>query len=87
MDKNKRHAFPEESVNWAELEALGVYKEDLERSGQMDALLDGQSTEPVALNLMLSGISLELDATLQLVVQDQTVTVEIKGVTPGQPAC
>lgn len=84
MDKEKRHVFPEHSVNWAELEAIGVFRDDLEYAGQLDCLLDGGQTGAVPLRLMLSGIDLEMDATLQLTRQDDTVTVAIRGVGPGE---
>lgn len=81
MTKEKRHVFPGQTVNWQELEAIGVFRDDLEQSGQLERLLDSESTGAVPLSLMLRGVSLEMDATLRLVVVDKTVVVEIKGVS------
>lgn len=84
MTKEKRHVFPGQTVNWQELEAIGVFRDDLEQSGQLERLLDGESTGAVPLRLMLLGIDLEMDATLQLILQeDGTPVVEIRGVEPA----
>lgn len=84
MDKANNHLFPESSIDWAGLESIGIYREDLEYSGQLERLLEGEPTGAVPLNLMWHGVSLELDATLQLTVVDETVVVEITGVS-GRP--
>lgn len=81
MDKEKKHVFPAGCVDWIQLESIGVFKDDLEQSGQLERLLDGECTGTVPLNLMLRGLSLELDATLQLTMVDETVVVEIKGIS------
>lgn len=84
MNKEKRHVFPEETVNWQELETIGVFRDDLEQSGQLEELLDGRQTGAVPLRLMLLGIDLEMDASLQLTWQeDGTPLVGIRGVEPG----
>lgn len=81
-NNKKRHLYPEEAVNWKELEAIGIYREDLEASDGMDLLLDGEKAGPVNLRLMLAGIDLDFDATLQLVQVEGACTVEIKGISP-----
>lgn len=82
-DEEKRDVFPRESVDWGQLETIGIFREDLEQAGQLERLLGGRQTEAVPLCLMLRGVSLELDATLQLVLQDEAVVVEIRGIAPA----
>lgn len=78
----KKSVFPQDMVNWSELEAIGIYKEDLEKNGELESLLNGEKTNPVNLHLMLYGIDIDLDATLQLIQQDDICIVEIKGISP-----
>lgn len=82
MTKKKNHVFSQEAVNWNELEAIGIYKNNLENSGELDTLLDGEKTNPVNLHLMLLGIDIDLDATLQLKQEDENCIIEIKGISP-----
>lgn len=84
MTEKKKHVFPQEAVDWGELEAIGIYKEDLDKNGQLDLLLDGEKTDPVNLHLMLLGIDIDLDATLQLKQDNETCILEIKGISPDQ---
>lgn len=82
MTKKKNHVFTQENVNWRELEIIGIYKDDLDKSGELDTLLNGEKTNPVNLHLMLSGIDIDMDATLQLVQEDDNCILEIKGISP-----
>ncbi len=81
MIKMKNYVFPSEAVNWEELESIGVYRDDLEKNGELEPLLNGEKTNPVNLHLMFCGIDIDLDATLQLVHLDDSYIVEIKGVS------
>lgn len=82
MTKIKNHIFPKEAVNWKELESIGIYKEDLDKTGELDTLLNGEKTNPVNLRLMLLGIDIDMDATLQLKQEDENCILEIKGISP-----
>lgn len=82
MTKIKNHIFPKEAVNWKELESIGIYKEDLDKTGELDTLLNGEKTNPVNLRLMLLGIDIDMDATLQLKQEDENYILEIKGISP-----
>lgn len=81
MVKMKNYVFPPEAVNWAELESIGIYRDDLEKNGELEQLLNGEKTDSVNLHLMLYGIDIELDATLQLACRDDSYIVEIKGIS------
>lgn len=49
------HIYREEDIKWEELAAINIYKEDLEKSGNLDKLLKGEKTEVINLHLMLLG--------------------------------
>lgn len=75
------YEFENDNVNWMELEAIGIFRDDLEQNGQLERLLDGERTDALPLRLMLLGVDLEMDATLQLAVQaDGTSVVEVRGI-------
>jgi len=80
--KKKILLFNESDVNWEELAAINIYKDDLEKSGNLEKLLRGEKTDILSLHLMLLGVDVDLDATLQIVQQGETPIVEIVGISP-----
>lgn len=74
--------FKAEDVDWDELAGIGILKDELEMSGELDALLRGEKTKVLPLSLVLLGVDVVMDATLQLVRKDGWVLVEILGVKP-----
>ena len=62
--------FKADVVNWDEL------------SGEMDTLLRGEKTKVMSLSLVLLGVDVVMDATLQLVRKGEAPLLEIQGVTP-----
>ena len=62
--------FKADEVNWDEL------------SGEMDTLLRGEKTKVMSLSLVLLGVDVVMDATLQLVRKGEAPLLEIQGVTP-----
>ena len=62
--------FKADEVNWDEL------------SGEMDTLLRGEKTKVMSLSLVLLGVDVVMDATLQLVRKGESPLLEIQGVTP-----
>lgn len=80
--KNNNNVIPFKvgDVNWKELAEIGILKDELELSGELDTLLSGEKTNPILLQLILMGVDVELDATLQLVRKNGTVLVEIIGI-------
>ena len=60
-------AFKAEDVNWDELHDIGIMKDELELSGELDTLLKGEKTKVMPLKLVLLGVDVVMDATLQLV--------------------
>lgn len=72
--------FKADEVNWDELS--GIMKDELELSGEMDTLLRGEKTKVMSLSLVLLGVDVVMDATLQLVRKGEAPLLEIQGVTP-----
>lgn len=57
MKENKNNTpFKAEDVNWEELAAIGILKDELEMAGELDTLLRGERTNVIALSLVLLGV-------------------------------
>ena len=84
MEMNKENNTPikAEDVNWDELAAIGILKDELEMAGELDTLLSGEKTNVVSLSLVLLGVDVVMDATLQLVRKDGDPLLEILGIKP-----
>ena len=82
MNKENNTPFKAEDVNWDELAASGILKDELEMAGELDTLLSGEKTNVVSLSLVLLGVDVVMDATLQLVRKDGDPLLEILGIKP-----
>ena len=83
MKENKNNTpFKAEDVNWEELAAIGILKDELEMAGELDTLLRGERTNVIALSLVLLGVDVVMDATLQLVRKNDSPLLEINGINP-----
>ena len=82
MNKENNTPFKVEDVNWEELAGIGILKDELEVSGELDTLLKGEKTNVIRLSLVLLGVDVVMDATLQLVRKGEAPLLEIQGVTP-----
>ena len=84
MNVNNKNTppFKAEDVNWEELAGIGILKDELEMSGELDTLLKGEKTRVMSLSLVLLGVDVVMDATLQLVRKDDGALIEILGVKP-----
>ena len=69
-------------MNWEELAGIGILKDELEMSGELDTLLKGEKTGVMSLSLVLLGVDVVMDATLQLVRKDGGPLLEILGIKP-----
>lgn len=85
MNSDKSTAsFSVEDVDWGELASIGILKDELEMAGELDTLLQGRKTGVIFLSLVLLGVDVVLDATLQLVRKsDGGPLLEIVGVKPA----
>ena len=82
-DKNKT-PFKVEDVNWDELSGIGILKDELEQAGELETLIRGEKTGVVSLSLVLLGVDVVMDATLQLVRKNDSPLLEIIGINPSQ---
>ena len=82
MNKENNTPFKAVDVNWDELAAIGILKDELEMAGELDTLLSGEKTNVVSLSLVLLGVDVVMDATLQLVRKDGDPLLEILGIKP-----
>ena len=77
---DKTSLFEEKDVNWDELSAIGILRDELEQSGELDTLLKGEKTGVISLKLILLGVNMEMDASLQLVHKEEKTVLEIFGI-------
>lgn len=82
MNNGNTTPFKAEDVNWEELAAIGILKDELEMAGELDTLLRGEKTNVVSLSLVLLGVDVVMDATLQLVRKNDSALIEIVGIQP-----
>lgn len=81
--KNIPVLFREEEIDWEELAGIGILRDELEAAGELDTLLRGEKTGVLSLSLVLLGVDIVMDATLQLVRQGAEPLIEIVGVKPA----
>jgi len=78
---NNTTLFSEKDVNWDELAAIGILRDELAASGNLDTLLKGEKTDTLSLQLILLGVDVEMDATLRLVGSGESPILEITGIS------
>jgi hypothetical protein len=77
---NKAVPFRDEDIDWKELAGIGIMRDELEEEGELDTLLKGEKTGILSLALVLLGVDIVMDATLQLIDSKGTPIIEIVGV-------
>ena len=83
MNQENIAPFNAEDVNWGELESIGILRDELEMADELDTLLQGEKTGVISLSLVLLGVDVVLDATLQLVRRENgDPLLEIIGIKP-----
>lgn len=82
MNNGNNAPFKAEDVNWEELAGIGILKDELEMSGELETLLSGEKTKVMSLSLVLLGVDVVMDAILQLIRKDGEPLMEILGVKP-----
>lgn len=84
MNQNTNQVFKAEDLDWNGLAAVGINREQLEESGNMELLLQGEATEVIPLKFHTPVLYLTMDATLKIVKgTDGKAVVEINGISPG----
>ena len=84
MNNKNNMPFKVEDVNWDELSGIGILKDELEDAGELETLLRGEKTGVVSLSLVLLGVDVVMDATLQLVRKNDSPMLEIIGIKTTQ---
>lgn len=80
--KNQPTPFRDEEIDWEELSGIGILRDELETAGELDTLLRGEKTGVLPLSLILMGVDVRMDGTLQLIRQGGEPLIEIVGVDP-----
>ena len=75
MNDNNSTPFMVDDINWEELSGIGILKDELEAAGELE------KTGVVSLSLVLLGVDVVMDATLQLVRKNNSPLLEIIGIT------
>ena len=84
MNQENITPFNAEDVDWGELESIGILRDELEMAGELGTLLQGEKTGVISLSLVLLGVDVVLDATLQLVRRENGESLlEIIGIKPA----
>ena len=81
-DNDNRRPFSIDDVDWVQLASIGIMRDELEMEGELDNLLAGNQTRVLTLQLVLLGVDVVVDATLQLVHKKGEPILEIIGITP-----
>lgn len=85
MNQHPNYIFNEGNIDWKRLEGIGISREQLEKDGGLDQLLQGKETELIPVRLKTSAIDLTLDATLRLATEGEGKTImEINGIRPAK---
>ncbi len=85
MNQNTTQLFKAEDLDWKELEAVGIHKENLEKSGNLELLLQGEVTEVIPLEIRTPVLCMTMDATLRIVKgPDGKPIMEINGLSPEE---
>lgn len=83
MEQQPNHIFKEEQIDWTQLAKAGISKEQLEKDGSLDLLLQGKQTGILSVRLKTPAIKLTMDATLRIVRNAEgNPVVEISGINP-----
>lgn len=80
--KNQPTPFRDEEIDWEELSGIGILRDELETAGELDTLLRGEKTGVLPLSLILMGVDVRMDGTLQLIRQNGEPLIEIVGIDP-----
>ena len=79
---NNNTIIKESDVNWEDLEVIGIKKEELERNGDLERLLNGEAVNIISLHLNLFGIDIVMDATVQIMNEGGVPMLEICTIKP-----
>lgn len=80
MSTNKE-TYDISQLNWKELNNIGVTREQLIESGDLEPLLQGKETKPLIINILLFDEQRDIEVTLRLYKdRSKRVMLELTGV-------
>lgn len=83
MNQNTNQIFKAENLDWNGLETVGIHRQQLEESGNMELLLQGEATEVISLKLCTPDLCVTMDATLRIMEgADGKPVIQINGINP-----
>lgn len=83
MNQNTNQIFKAKDLDWKGLDTVGITREKLEKSGNMELLLQGKETEIIPLKICTPILRITMDATLKIAEgTDGKPIVEINGLSP-----
>lgn len=82
--KDKATSFTEKDIRWDEPAAIGILRSELEDSGELKTLLSGEKTGLISMQLILPGVDVQMDASLQLVRKGEEALLEITSISPAE---
>lgn len=83
MKSEKTTKFNESVLNWEELNNIGITRNSLQESGDLELLLNGKETSPVIVTIPILGQIQDVEVILQLIEQDGKVILQLNGM-PGK---
>lgn len=81
-NNSKPLSFRDDEIDWEEMSGIGILRDEIEAAGELDTLMSGGRTKVLHLRLVLMGVDVVMDATLQLIRKNDDVLIEIVGVEP-----
>jgi hypothetical protein len=80
----KSRKYRVSDIDWDELDQIGIHKNELEQNGDLEKLLSGEPVTVISLHLTILGLDLNLDATIQIIEEDNQLKLDICSITPEQ---
>ena len=81
MEQRQTKVFNADALDWTRLGNMGIDRQTLEASGELDRLLEGRETGVMTLRLRTGLVDMTTDATLQIITDSKGRPVlQVKGV-------
>ena len=85
MEQRQTKVFNADALDWTRLGNMGIDRQTLEASGELDRLLEGRETGVMTLRLRTGLVDITTDATLRIVSDDEGRPVlQVNGVDKVQ---
>lgn len=81
---NQTKKIDESVLNWEELNSIGIKRDELQKSGNLEKLLNWEETEPVSVHISIMDTVRTFDVTLQLKEKGDKIILELNGLQPWE---